>query len=245
MLDLTGKQYGELLVLEEVKHSNNRHRYWKCQCSCGKIKIIRMDNLRSGNTTSCGHLKGCNKQQINRERGPSTRTLNHIGEKHGKLTIISIDNFKTNGNYLCNCQCDCGGFKKVLYQNLKTGMTTSCGCIKSKGEEKIGILLTNNHIPFVKEKHFESCCSSKTGGYYKFDFFVNNQYLIEYDGVQHFKENIRVNWDEPLEEIQFKDNEKTQWCKDNNIPLIRIPYTHLENICIEDLLIKTSNYLIS
>lgn len=244
MLDLTGEQYGELLVLEEVKHSNDKHRYWKCQCSCGKIKIIRMDNLRSGNTTSCGHLRKYKTKEI-KERGPSTRTLKHIGEKYNKLTIISIDSFKTNGTYLCNCQCECGSFKKVRYQNLKTGATTSCGCIKSKGEEKIGVLLTNNKIPFVKEKQFESCYSSKTGRYYKFDFYVNNQYLIEYDGLQHFRNDICVNWDEPLEQIQFRDKEKNQWCKNNNIPLIRIPYTHLKNLCIEDLLLKTSNYLIS
>ena len=68
---------------------------------------------------------------------------------------------------------------------------------------------------------------------------MNNEYLIEYDGEQHFtyKEegwNTKINF----EETQFRDNYKNQWSKDNNIPLIRIPYTKLSTLTIEDLLFK-------
>ena len=35
---------------------------------------------------------------------------------------------------------------------------------------------------------------------------------------------------------------KNQYCKTNHIPLIRIPYTHLPNIKIEDLLLETTNW---
>ena len=34
------------------------------------------------------------------------------------------------------------------------------------------------------------------------------------------------------------------WCKDNNIPLIRIPYTHYKELKIEDLLLETSKFKI-
>ena len=33
-------------------------------------------------------------------------------------------------------------------------------------------------------------------------------------------------------------------CKENNIPLIRIPYTHLNKLCLEDLLLETSNFIV-
>ena len=33
---------------------------------------------------------------------------------------------------------------------------------------------------------------------------------------------------------------KNIWCKKNNIPLIRIPYTKLNNLKLEDLLLDTS-----
>ena len=44
-------------------------------------------------------------------------------------------------------------------------------------------------------------------------------------------------------EIMKEKAIKNQWCKDNNIPLIRIPYTHLNNLCIEDLILETSKFI--
>ena len=40
-------------------------------------------------------------------------------------------------------------------------------------------------------------------------------------------------------EIKIKDNIKTQYCKDNNIKLIRIPYWDFDNI--EEILKKELN----
>ena len=36
---------------------------------------------------------------------------------------------------------------------------------------------------------------------------------------------------------------KSQWCKENNIPLIRIPYTQYNNLTIDDLKLDTSNFI--
>jgi hypothetical protein len=36
---------------------------------------------------------------------------------------------------------------------------------------------------------------------------------------------------------------KNQWCLDNNILLIRIPYTHYNDLCLEDLLPETSKFI--
>ena len=84
------------------------------------------------------------------------------------------------------------------------------------------------------EKTFETCINPKTKRLLRFDFYVNNQYLIEFDGIQHFIQS--KNW-EPLEDTQYRDNIKNQWCKENNIPLIRIPYTKLNTLTIDDLLL--------
>lgn len=74
----------------------------------------------------------------------------------------------------------------------------------------------------------------------RFDFYVNEQYLIEYDGEQHFIDSFYGT----LNKIQQRDKIKNSYCKQNNIPLIRIPYTHKENIVIEDLLLETSEFII-
>ena len=60
--DLIGERFGRLTVIsqEPKRHTNKGFRYyWKCQCECGKIVIVREDLLLSHNrpTQSCGCLK--------------------------------------------------------------------------------------------------------------------------------------------------------------------------------------------
>ncbi len=55
-----------------------------------------------------------------------------IGEKRGKLTVISIlPNRSKNGHVLVNCKCDCGKVKEILVQLVESGHCISCGCWKS------------------------------------------------------------------------------------------------------------------
>lgn len=56
----------------------------------------------------------------------------------------------------------------------------------SAGEAKIKMLLTENNLSFKKEKIFLDC-KYENNQYPRFDFYVNNSYIIEYDGEQHFK----------------------------------------------------------
>lgn len=69
----------------------------------------------------------------------------------------------------------------------------------------------------------------------KFDFYLPEyKILIEYDGAQHFeKEGHGFFTKEVLCKIKERDEYKTKWCQENNIPLIRIPYTEYENLSIE------------
>lgn len=58
--DETGKKYGKLLVIERVENKGGR-AFWKCQCDCGKITIVKGASLRTGlkpraGTKSCGCL---------------------------------------------------------------------------------------------------------------------------------------------------------------------------------------------
>lgn len=93
---------------------------------------------------------------------------------------------------------------------------------------------------------FDSCRFPDTNAMARFDFYINGEYLIEYDGYQHFHylENSWITKDVLLGN-QMRDSVKNKWCKDNNIPLIRIPYSHLESLCIDDLLLETSKFVIN
>lgn len=115
------------------------------------------------------------------------------------------------------------------------------------GEIAVVQLLEKNNLVYIfQKKTFDTCRFFDTGALAKFDFYIpKNNYLIEYDGIQHYKYNdYKWNIEENFKKIQEHDNYKNQWCKENNIPLIRIPYTHLNNLCIEDLLLETSKFII-
>jgi hypothetical protein len=108
--------------------------------------------------------------------------------------------------------------------------------------------LKQNNLSFIKEKTFNTCIFPNTNYFAKFDFYIDNKYLIEYDGEQHFYPmsfgSQKETGTEKLLKTQERDKFKNQWCKDNNIPLIRIPYTHYNNLCIEDLKLETSKFII-
>lgn len=55
--DLTGKNFGRLLVLSAEKSSNTkRHIVWKCLCNCGNETFAVGSELRLGHKRSCGCL---------------------------------------------------------------------------------------------------------------------------------------------------------------------------------------------
>lgn len=56
-IDLTGKRFGRLLVTGRGETKFGTGAFWKCRCDCGNTVTVWSNNLRSGNTTSCGCLK--------------------------------------------------------------------------------------------------------------------------------------------------------------------------------------------
>ena len=234
--DLTGQTFGYWTVIEKDSSLKSKQTYWICKCKCGKIKSVRADVLKRNNQ-SCGCAT---KERM------KNQTMDLTRQRFGMLIVLNQvkrEDVKTKDSFWL-CHCDCGNICTVQASNLKSGATKSCGCNhKSFGEQKIAQLLNGNSIPFEIEKTFSSCRFAETNYFARFDFYVNNQYLIEFDGKQHFTSD---GWDGEigLQRNQEHDAYKNQWCKDNNIPLIRIPYTHYEDLCLEDLLLEISKFII-
>ena len=63
--DLTGKQFGYLIVLNQEKNKKgDGHCQWRCKCICGNIFIVSSHALLSGNTASCGCIKSIGESYI-------------------------------------------------------------------------------------------------------------------------------------------------------------------------------------
>ena len=233
--DITGQRFGRLVALQPTEQRQNQNVIWKCKCDCGNITYVPTNSLTSGNTQSCGCL---HKDFLLNQLHP-----NLINQKFYHLTVLQKAGIDKNGKQLWECECDCINHTHIIVptSSLTSGNTQSCGCQKSRGETQISYILNNHSIKFQTQKIFETCRFPDTNALAKFDFYINNQYLIEYDGIQHFKESTL--W-KNFEKTKEHDIFKNQWCKENNIPLIRIPYTHLNDLKIEDLLLETSEFII-
>ena len=136
-IDLTGQQFGELTVIERAPDvrvsSRTKFVMWKCRCSCGNEIIARANNLRSGNTRSCGCQ---NKIGI-------TKALLHdlTGKRYGRLVVLKrADDLKSGPSERKRtawlCQCDCGNTIVTTSDHLVCGYTTSCGCYAKERASK-------------------------------------------------------------------------------------------------------------
>ena len=53
LVDLTGKKFGKLTVIERVPDRKN-HVFYKCICDCGNYRDVQSYALKNGTITSCG-----------------------------------------------------------------------------------------------------------------------------------------------------------------------------------------------
>ena len=57
-----------------------------------------------------------------------TPTKSLLGKRFGRLVPIAYQGRNAYGNSLWLCECDCGNFRQIPYQNLTAGLSKSCGC---------------------------------------------------------------------------------------------------------------------
>lgn len=240
-INLLNQTFDYLTVIEETtKRDRTGSILWKCKCKCGSETLASTADLRSGHKRSCG----CLQKEKAKQQGEKN-LIDLTGKKFGLLTVLSKDHSKKTSNgstkVYWKCKCECGNIVLVAGQSLKDKNTQSCGCIKSFGEQKISQILREANLPFEKEKIFKDGITSN-GGNMRFDFFVDNKYIIEYDGKQHFQNNA---WgSDTLKQIQQRDKEKNIYCHIHHYPVIRIPYTHYLELELKDLLLETTNFLV-
>ena len=143
----------------------------------------------------------------------------------GKEYIL-MSKYNGNKNKVVLLHKKCGNIFKTTPNNFLRG--SRCPhCKRSKGEDIINTLLKKNNIKFEFQKTFSDC---KFKSKLFFDFIINNKLILEYDGAQHFKPIEWFGGEETFKLNIKKDKIKNQYCIDNNIPLIRIPYWEYDNI---------------
>lgn len=213
--DITGQRFGRLIAIRptSMRASNGGIR-WECLCDCGIIVYPTMNNLKRGHTTSCG----CAKQDY-----IESTKLDIIGKRFGKLVVLEEVFPPNRKRRMVKCLCDCGNICICAVTDLTIGHTASCGCgSKSKGELYISEILDQLNIPFIQQKRFDKCKNKRK---LPFDFYLPILNIcIEYDGYQHFHPVKYWGGEEMFKVRQQNDQIKDDFCRRNNIKLIRISY---------------------
>lgn len=115
--NIAGCRYGNVTAVKVAGRDAFKRALWECICDCGATFVAGANNLKTGNTKSCG----CKKRKPQR--------VDMVGARFGRLSVLHVDR-AIGGRVHWLCMCDCGNFTSVLAQKLRRGTTKSCGCFQ-------------------------------------------------------------------------------------------------------------------
>ena len=115
----------------------------------------------------------------------------------------------------------------------------------SRGEIAIEEILTEAGFNYEEEYIFPDLRSSN-GRPLRFDFVVFDDdghidFIIEYQGRQHYEPSSKFGGKKGFYQQQYNDNKKRRFCALQGFKLIEIPYTE-ENLISYDYIMKKAGY---
>lgn len=216
----------DLTLLGEYKGNKNKVMVKSLECnhSWGATPT----NLLSRNS-GCPHCKG-----LTNTEGFVVKMM----ERYGSEFEI-LGEYKRNTTAIKVKHRNCGGVFKASPKTLLS--RGNCPkCMQSNGEAVVDRWLYNEGFDYEMQYRIGECRNTNP---LPFDFMVNRKdgriVLIEVDGSQHFqKSNYWGKGSEQWEAIKRNDEIKNEYCKQNGITLLRIPYWWFRNSRFENELIK-------
>lgn len=213
------------LISSEVKSVDSNLMF---RCECGEIFKRTFYNFKKyeKRCPKCRESEKSLNMSLNYEY-----VKNYIESYGAKLLSNEYVNAKTR----LDIQCECGRKFKADFDKIKSRSKVRCNVCSKKTSSKEFIIsqkLETLNIKHIEQYKFDDCI-------YKdkliFDFYIPSlNTCIEYDGEGHYEpfrfSKNKEAMQKKLEETKIRDTIKTQYCKDNNIKLIRIPYFEFDNI---------------
>ena len=218
------KEYKEagLTIMPGQEYKNNRTAL-KCKTKNGYIVYKTYDGLTKSFENQFFSYKH-NKENYVYNVNNYLRLHNIKGECLKVLdSTIGI-----HGQHYIVMKCECGNIFNSCIDYIKNGRyrCPQCNKVMSHGELKIKNILINLGIGFKTQYKFVDCVYMRN---LLFDFYLPDyNCCIEYDGEQHYQ-RLGFQTQIEFENGCKRDEIKNQYCQNNNIKLIRIPYFELDN----------------
>ena len=170
--------------------------------------------LQGGGWIECGKEKSCNGRRKSHEK-----YVEEVASINMDIEVVG-EYINAHTPILHRCKID-GHEWMALPMNIIKGV--GCPqCNQSHGEKQIYQWLDNHHIKYIPQKIFDDCRNKKP---LPFDFYIPTYNIcIEYDGEQHFRIVDYFGGEDGFKQRKNNDEIKNQYCKNNNIHLLRIPY---------------------
>ena len=210
-------------ITDAIKIHGNKYDYSlvKYNSTKSKIKIICPIHGEFEQESS-SHLMGYGCSDCsNKKKKTTNRFILESKKIHGDkydYSLVEYKNLLSNVSIICNIH---GEFTQRAKKHLYGQGCPICNL--SKGETKIKILLDNNDIKYIRQHKFNECKYKKP---LQFDFYLPEyNCCLEYDGIQHTKPIDFFGGIESFNDLTIKDNIKNNYCKNNNIKLIRVNHT--------------------
>ncbi|AYV77057.1 MAG: DUF2726 domain-containing protein [Barrevirus sp.] len=189
-------------------------------CECGKQSKISYNAFRDGHRCwDCGIKKTADSRRL---------TLQEVQDffKQNNCTLLSTT--YVNNSSPLEYICVCGNKSTICFSSFQQGHR--CGCIRSKGETMLAQILDKLKLEYTRQHTYPDCRNVYC---LPFDFYVyynGRIFLIEFDGLQHFKFVERFGGADGFAQRIEHDHIKNTYCIDNDIPILRISSKEIDNM---------------
>ena len=176
------------------------------------------------------HLKGDNCPKCaGNQQSDTEEFIKKAKLVHGnRFNYDKVDYVKNKIPVVITCPKENHG-DFIMKPNSHLGGSGCPICSESRGEKFLSLLFNYLQIQFTRQKKFVDCVNLSKGKKCRqlpFDFYLPEyNTVVEYDGIQHFKEVGFWGGTKSLETQKVRDEIKNKYCLDNGIKIIRIPYT--------------------
>ena len=211
-------------ILLSTKYINSKS-HLLFMCNCGDQFTTTMKTFRNGKTTcdQCTN-KAMSMRFTKSQEAFVEQVFSAIG---GEYAVVG--EYRGVEEKVEILHSTCGNVWLANPNDLIFKSSGCPKCITSKGESEITRWLSSAGVPFRTQYRIDACRNIRP---LPFDFAIFDDgklvLLIEYDGIQHFKEGHFTSG--TLERTRHTDRIKDDYCYTSGVPLLRIPYYEFKNI---------------
>ena len=177
-VNLIGKRFGMLVVIEKLDIRKRRNIVWKCQCDCGIVIEVITKDLNEYKK-SCG----CYQKELKADRTETQRLRGSIEYLHWRKLVFKRD------NYTCQCCGDStgGNLNAHHIENFATNPDIRL-------DVNNGITLCNNcHNPIVKGS-FHNTYGTYNNTRKQLEEYISNYHLLNnYEVVFYCEKEVTNN----------------------------------------------------